>query len=111
MAKPKQKDSLYERLREARETLGLGEEATIGEIRKNFHDLIRRWHPDKARGNHELHKSKSDAIIQAYKTIMDYCGDYRVSFSREAVSRYRSEEEFWWDRFGDDPMWGSGAAP
>jgi preprotein translocase subunit Sec63 len=101
--------SLYDRLKGARETLGLGEEVTMDEIRKNFHDLIRRWHPDKTQGNDDLHKNKSAAIIQAYKTIMDYCRDYRISFSRETVSRYRSEDEFWWERFGNDPMWGSGA--
>ena len=71
---------LYERLKAARTTLGLGEEATIDEIKKKYHDLIRRWHPDKARGGSEMHRQKSRAIISAYRTIMDYCREYKVSF-------------------------------
>lgn len=98
--------TLYERLTKARTVLGLGEEATLDEIKKTFQELIRKWHPDKAGGNSELHHEKSRAIIEAYKTIMEYCKEYRISFSRETVNRYRSDEEFWWERFGHDPMWG-----
>jgi DnaJ-class molecular chaperone len=99
--------SLYERLKAARKTLGLGEEATMDEIKTAFRSLIRRWHPDKAVGNADgLHKEKSCEIIEAYKTVADYCKAYKISFSREAVSRYRPHEESWWEQFGHDPMWG-----
>ena len=40
---------------------------------------------------------------------MAYCSYYRISFSKESVEQYRSEEEFWMDRFGNDPMWAAGA--
>jgi hypothetical protein len=48
MKKQRPKQTLFERLQTARETIGLGEEATMDEIRHAFHDAIRRWHPDKA---------------------------------------------------------------
>ncbi len=98
---------LYERLKAAREILGVAEEATIGEIKSAFRDRIRRWHPDKA-GEDDVHVRMSNEITAAYQTIMSYCRDYKISFSRETVQRYRSEEEFWWERFGNDPMWGPG---
>lgn len=99
-------ETLYERLTKARTALGLGEEATLDEIKRAFHDLIRKWHPDKVNNEHEIHHEKSSAIIEAYKAIMDYCKQYRISFSREAVNRYRSDEELWQERFGNDPLWG-----
>ena len=93
----------------ARAVLGIGEEATLDEIKKVFHDLIRKWHPDKAGDDTRVHHDKSREILEAHKVIIDYCKDYKFSFSREAVSRYRSDEEFWRERFGNDPMWGPGA--
>jgi DnaJ-class molecular chaperone len=101
--------TLYDKLTAARTVLGLGEEATLDEIKRTYRTLIRRWHPDKACGDSKTHHDKSRAIIHAYKAIMDYCKEYKISFSRETVNRYRSDEEFWRERFGNDPMWGGGA--
>jgi curved DNA-binding protein CbpA len=107
MKKRRPEQTLYDRLKAARETLGLGEEATMDEIRKAFHTVIRRWHPDKAGGKAgNLHEEKSREIIEAYRTVMDYCKIYKISFSRETVNRYRSFEESWWEQYGHDPMWG-----
>lgn len=86
----------------------LGEEASIEQIKKSFHEKIRRWHPDKAQHTESEHNEKSRLIVDAYKTLMDYCTNYRISFSRETVERYRSEEEIWWQQFGNDPLWGGG---
>ncbi|MBN1306589.1 MAG: J domain-containing protein [Chitinispirillaceae bacterium] len=96
----------YERLCESRKILGIGEEATVNEIKKAFHDLILRWHPDKVQGAGELHREKTYQITNAYKTIMEYCAEYKIPFSREVISRYCSEEEFWRERFGNDQLWG-----
>ena len=100
--------TLYERLEHARGMLELGEEASVDEIKKAFHEKIRRWHPDKAQDAESEHDEKSRMIVDAYKTLMDYCSHYRISFSRETVERYRSEEEIWWQQFGNDPLWGGG---
>lgn len=109
MNQKKAQTTLYERLTAARKVLDLGEEVTLDEIKSSFHDMIRKWHPDKAGGESEMHHEKSRVIIDAYKVIMDYCKNHRISFSRETVKRYRSDEEFWLERFGSDPMWGPGA--
>ncbi|MBD3392914.1 MAG: DnaJ domain-containing protein [Chitinivibrionales bacterium] len=109
MSIPNQKLSLYKHVQDARETLGLGEEATMDEIKAAFRNLIRQWHPDKTRNNDEQCRKRTGEILQAYATVMDYCREYRISFSRETVSQYCSQEELWKERFGNDPMWSAGA--
>jgi hypothetical protein len=42
---------------------------------------------------------------------MEYCAQYQYSFSEETVKRHRSPEQWWAERFGDDPLWGNGAKP
>ena len=99
---------LYERLKAARMVLGLCEEVTLDKIKEAFRNRIRQCHPDKAHDKTQINHEKSQKIIEAYKVIMDYCKEYRISFSRETVNRYRSEEEIWFEKFGNDPMWGGG---
>ena len=106
--KMKQK-SQYELITEAREILQITEEATIDEIKNSFHELMLNWHPDKsAHDNHNIEESrdKSQKIIEAYQLIMNYCKLYKISFSKESVEKYDTKDEFWWKRFGNDPMWG-----
>jgi len=45
-------------------------------------------------------------IIAAYEIITVYCENYKYSFAREEVRRYLSVEEWWFDKFGNDPLWG-----
>ena len=47
-------------------------------------------------------------IIDAHKVIQAYCERYRFSFAKEEVNNYLSGEEWWFERFGDDPLWGRG---
>ncbi|MBN2035653.1 MAG: J domain-containing protein [Chitinispirillaceae bacterium] len=107
MKRIKPNQTLYDRLKAAREILGLTEEATMDEIRKAFHTRIRQWHPDKAAESAKaLHDEKSREILEAYRTVMEYCACYKISFSRETINRYRPFEEAWWEQYGHDPMWG-----
>lgn len=101
-------ETFYDRLTNARRVLDIDEEATIDEIKKAFHDLIRRWHPDKACDDGDMRHEKSREVIGAYKTIMNFCKEYKISFVREVVNRYRPEDELWLERFGNDWMWGQG---
>lgn len=48
-------------------------------------------------------------IISAYQTLLSYCQQYRYSFSEEIVKTQQSPEDWWFERFGDDPLWGGGA--
>jgi len=46
-------------------------------------------------------------IIEAYKVIISYCEQYKYSFEEDEVKKYLSDEEWWFERFGDDPLWGN----
>jgi hypothetical protein len=38
---------------------------------------------------------------------MEYCNNYKFSFSKEEIEKYISAEEFWGKKFGSDPIWGN----
>ncbi len=98
----------YEEITEAREILELPETATLASIKSNYRRLLSKWHPDKCEENRDECEEMTRRIVSAYKAIMDYCLGYRFSFSEDTVKRHLSAEEWWFDRFGDDPLWGKG---
>lgn len=98
----------YQEITEARKLLELPELATMQEIKSNYRALLSEWHPDKCNKKRELCAEMTRKIISAYQTIMDYCLHYQYSFSEDTLKRYRSPDEWWFERFGDDPLWGNG---
>jgi len=97
----------YEEITGALQVLGLYEVATIKDIKKKYKDLLKEWHPDLHNGNKEICKEKTIEIIDAHRVVMDYCENYKFSFSREEIEKYMSPEEFWAKRFWNDPIWGN----
>jgi hypothetical protein len=93
---------------EAKETLGLPDQATWEEIRSSYKELIRRWHPDRCTGDQDrTHCNEMTAKLNAaYAVIRVYCNEYQFSFREEDIRKYMSREEWWLDRFGSDPLWG-----
>ena len=85
----------FEEIDEARRLLGLGETATLKEIRSAYRKLASRHHPDKhssdARAeNEEIMKR----LNRAYKLLTDYCHAYKYSFSVEDVARTYPYDEY-----------------
>lgn len=97
----------YEEITNARHILGLYEFATLKDIKNKYRELIKEWHPDLCKENQDLRKEKTIEIINAYKIIMSYCENYIFSFSKEEIDKYISTDEFWKNKFGDDPIWGN----
>jgi DnaJ-class molecular chaperone len=97
----------YQEITEARKLLDLSETETMESIKSNFRKLLAQWHPDTCIENPETCTEMTRKIISAHQTIMDYCGSYQYSFSEEAVKRHLSPEDWWFERFGDDPIWGT----
>ena len=95
----------YEEITKALQILGLYEYATLKSIKTMYKKLIKEWHPDLHKENEEICKEKTIEIINAYNMILDYCENYKFSFSREEIEKYMSPEEFWEKRFGNDPIW------
>ena len=90
----------------ARKTLELPETATIASIKSNYRRMLARWHPDQCEENPEVCAEMTRKIISAHETIMDYIHHYQYDFSEETVKRHLSPEDWWFERFGKDPLWG-----
>jgi DnaJ-class molecular chaperone len=85
----------FNEIEEARKLLGLGEEATLREIKKAYRILAQRHHPDKqgsAAGKTTEETMKK--INWAYKLLMDYCDNYKYTFNEEDVARTYPHEEY-----------------
>ena len=98
----------HQEITEARELLGLSEQASIKQIRSNYRKLINEWHPDKCDGSEEECHEMTRKINAAYRRIMAYCNQYEISFAQSAIDKNLSVEEWWFERFGNDPLWGKG---
>ena len=98
----------FQQIDEARRLLELDEGATMNEIKANYRRLLGKWHPDRCDGNLDRCEEMTRKIIDAHKVIQAYCERYRFSFAKEEVNNYLSGEEWWFERFGDDPLWGRG---
>lgn len=95
----------------AKELLGLPERASMNEIKSNYRRLVSRWHPDKCVENDNECYEMTRKIIAAYKIILAYCEQYKYSFTEEEVKKHRSPEQWWFEKFGNDPMWGNRHKP
>lgn len=72
---------------EAREILGLGEEATILQIREAYREMSKKFHPDKYPGDQEAQK-RFEKITKAYQILSDYCQDAQCSFKETDVREW-----------------------
>ncbi len=93
----------YQELARALRVLGLGERASLAEIRGCYHQLARRHHPD-AGGEDATAIRRVNA---AYRLLTSYCRNYRFCFSQEEFLEQFPEERLR-QQFSDDPVWGGG---
>lgn len=98
-------ESLYEKIKLARELLDIPERANIEMVKQKYKEALKKWHPDKCEEDKELCKKKTEEIIKAYKILLEYCNNYTIDFSEEEIKKYIPPEEFWKKKFGDDPLW------
>lgn len=82
--------------------LGLGERASLREIKQRYRSLARRQHPDS--GGDQAAMTRLNA---AYRILLDYCGNYRYALSREEFFEQCPEERLR-EQFRGDPIWGGG---
>ncbi|MEW6608248.1 MAG: J domain-containing protein [bacterium] len=90
----------FKSIDEARRILGLGEDATISEIKGAYHEKAKELHPDKGGEDEQMKR-----LNEAYKLIMSYCSTYKISFRQEDVKRANPDVM---ERFLHDWMWGDG---
>jgi DnaJ-class molecular chaperone len=66
--------------------LGLGQKAALEDIKKVYRDLTKKNHPDRHSGEDKtVYERKMVQINEAYKLIMDYAGQFEISFEKDTV--------------------------
>ena len=92
----------WQAIDKARRLFGLEERATLGEIKKAYHRLSKRYHPDTAAAKD---REMIYRLTAAYELLMHYCEQYRFPLVPEDGHIYDAED-WWMERFGRDPLWG-----
>ena len=90
----------FDDLIKAKTLLGLRDKATLKEIKHNYKQLMRKWHPDKHPDNIKQSTQMSADINKAYETIMNYIENYEYDFNEETIKRKTQTPQEWWhERF------------
>ncbi len=92
----------YDELISALKLFGLGERASLKQIKARHRELVKTHHPDRVEG-------KNPAIIReinaAQAILLAYCANYRFCFSEEEFLEQFPEERLR-RQFDGDPAWG-----
>lgn len=94
----------YAELQSSLEVFGLGERATLKEIKARYRELVKRFHPD-AGGEHDPELVQK--VNAAYRVLLDYVESYRFSFDEDEFYEQNPEERLR-RQFMSDPLWGKG---
>ncbi|MBD3380019.1 MAG: DnaJ domain-containing protein [Candidatus Omnitrophica bacterium] len=97
----------------ARKVLGLGESATIPEIKEAYRKLSLKYHPDKcAETDRKECEAAFKEINNANRVLIDHCLNFRIPFkkissgtiSREGHIREHLKRFYdgWWGNLGDE---------
>lgn len=92
----------YFELQQALRVLGLGERATLKEIKTRHRELVKRHHPDTGATVDPVMIRQVNA---AYNILADYVSGYRFSFAENEFYEQNSEARIL-RQFADDPLWG-----
>ena len=93
----------YQVLLKACEVFGLGERATLQEIKSRHRELVKQHHPDAGNPDHPEQIRKVNA---AYQVLLEYVTQYSFSFSEDEFCEQNPEERIR-RQFMDDPLWGN----
>jgi hypothetical protein len=92
----------YRTLQDALAVFGLGERATLKQIKARHRTLAKAYHPDRGESADPLAMQRVNA---AYRILLAYCEGYRFCFS-EAEFLEQVPEERLRRQFGWDSVWG-----
>ena len=85
----------FEQLSEARELLGLGETATLKQVKRAYKRAANRYHPDRCKQPDKVKcEEMMKKVNEAYELIMKYLADYNYSFRQEDVERAYPDDEY-----------------
>ena len=87
----------------ARDLLKLDDRATLGEMKRAYHRMCKKYHPDKV-GKSDPNGEIMYQLTEAYELLMRYTEEYRFPLAPGDNDIYDAED-WWMDRFGEDPLW------
>lgn len=86
----------FSEISEARKMLGLGESATLEEIKNSYKKLALKHHPDRCKDEKKKEcEEMFKKIAHANGILMAYCAGYRYSFKEKDVKRNTMDREFY----------------
>ncbi len=97
----------WQAIEEAAHLLELGETATLGEIKRAYHRLSKRYHPDVAQERSATGERQMYRLTAAYELLKGHCETFRFPLQapeEEAYDLY-DPQQWWQARFGQDPVW------
>ncbi len=94
----------WQKILAAKELFGLGDTATLAEIKLVFRSFSKRHHPDLA-GNTRDNRDKIQQINESYRIILAYCENFSFPLVYDEQELDLDDEEWWMSRFGQDPLW------
>jgi len=92
----------YKELTLALKVFGLGERATLKEVKERHRELVKRFHPDAGSDNPDQIRK----INAAYQVLLDYLTQYSFSFSEQEFYEQNPDERLR-RQFMDESLWGS----
>ncbi|MCK5069712.1 MAG: J domain-containing protein [Desulfocapsa sp.] len=94
----------WEDIFEAKELLGLGDRATLGEVKRSYRSKCKENHPDIV-GDDRAKGDLMRKLTRAYDVLMSHYNQFRIPLI--PLDGDTLEPDDWWmDRFGQDPLWG-----
>ena len=90
----------------ARELFKLDDRATLGEMKRAYHRMCKKYHPDRA-GDSDKDSDIMYRLTEAHELLMRYTDEYRFPLTPGDGDIYDAED-WWMDRFGQDPLWSNG---
>lgn len=94
----------------AKNLLGLPDQATMAEIQKAYRRLSKEYHPDLAGHRPEGIEGSGvemHNLTEAYGILIEYGKKYKIPLV-PGKDQPLEGEDWWLERFGDDPLWGPG---
>lgn len=96
----------WEKITAAKNILELEDKATLAEIKKAYRRMSKKHHPDLSSTNSSKDNGRTmHKILEAYEVLMQYCRNYKFPMVLEGGEDLEAED-WWMDRFGQDPLWG-----
>jgi hypothetical protein len=99
----------YKEIQEAAKLLGLGDRASLKQVKEAYRKLMHKWHPDRCKEDKKLCDEMTKKLTEAYKLLIGFCNSYRIPMTAQKLFEDfggDDPEAFWKRKFGKDPHWG-----